>query len=229
MKIGGWQKFSLIDYPDKISCIVFTQGCNFRCSYCHNPELVDPKKFGQTLDENIFFDFLKGRIGKLDAVVITGGEPTLHSDLPKFIKKIKEMGFLVKLDTNGTNPEMLKKLLDEKLLDYAAMDIKAPLEKYKKITGVTIDVKKIKKSIDLVMNSSVDYEFRTTLVKNLLSTEDIVQIGKEIKGAKKYYLQKFIPSKVLKEERLNEESYTDEELEELKKQLNKLVATCLSR
>jgi pyruvate formate lyase activating enzyme len=229
MLIGGLQKFSMIDYPDKIACIVFTQGCNFRCSYCHNPELVEPKLFVEPMAEDLFFDFLKERIGKLDAVVITGGEPTLQYDLIEFIKKVRDLGFLIKLDTNGTNPDMLKEILDQKLVNYVAMDIKAPLKDYEKITGVPADVKKIKKSIELVMNSGVDYEFRTTLVKNLLSLDDLKKIGEEIKGAKRYFLQKFIPTKTVKADMMQEQSFSDEEIEEAKKQLNKLVAQCLSR
>lgn len=229
MKIGGVQKFSMIDYPDKIACIVFTQGCNFRCPYCHNPELVKPEMFGESLNEEEFFDFLKERVGKLDAVSITGGEPTLQYDLIEFIKKIRDLGFLIKLDTNGTNPEMLKEIIDQKLVNYIAMDIKAPLQNYEKITGVPADVKKIKKSIELIKNSGIDYEFRTTLVKNLLSLEDLKQIGEEIKGAKKYYLQKFIPTKTVRAEMMEEKSFSDEEIEEAKKHLSKLVAQCLSR
>ncbi|MDO9509781.1 MAG: anaerobic ribonucleoside-triphosphate reductase activating protein [Candidatus Magasanikbacteria bacterium] len=229
MKIGGLQKFSMIDYPDKVACIVFTQGCNFRCSYCHNPELVEPKLFVEPITEEYFFDFLKERLGKLDAVVITGGEPTLQYDLIEFIKKIRDLGFLIKLDSNGTNPEMLKEIIDQKLVSYIAMDIKAPLNKYEKITGIAIDKEKIKKSIYWIMNSGIDYEFRTTLVKNLLSLEDLMEIGEEIKGAKKYYLQKFIPTKTIKEEMMKEESFSDGDIEKAKIQLKDLVAQCLSR
>jgi len=229
MKIGGLQKFSLIDYPDKVACVVFTQGCNFRCPYCHNPELVKPEMFLESLNEEEFFDFLKERKGKLDAVVITGGEPTLQYDLIEFIKKIRDLGFLIKLDTNGSNPGMLKEIIDQKLVNYVAMDIKAPLDKYESIAGTKTDIKKIKQSIELIKNSGIDYEFRTTVVKNMLSPEDLEQIGKEIKGAEKYFLQKFIPSKAVDEKMLNETTYTDEEFKELEKQLNKLVAKCLSR
>lgn len=229
MKIGGLQKFSLIDYPDKVACVVFTQGCNFRCPYCHNPELVKPEMFLESLNEEEFFDFLKERKGKLDAVVITGGEPTLQYDLIEFIKKIRDLGFLIKLDTNGSNPGMLKEIIDQKLVNYVAMDIKAPLDKYESIAGTKTDIKKIKQSIELIKNSGIDYEFRTTVVKNMLSPKDLKQIGEEIKGAKKYFLQKFISSKAVDEKMLNETTYTDEEFKELEKQLNKLVAKCLSR
>lgn len=229
MKIGGLQKFSMIDYPDKVACIVFTQGCNFRCPYCHNPELVKPEMFGESLNEEDFFDFLKERVGKLDAVSITGGEPTLQYDLIEFIKKIRDLGFLIKLDTNGTNPDMLKEIIDQKLVSYLAMDIKAPFSKYEEITKMPVNIEKIKQSVEMIKNSGIDYEFRTTLVKNLLSPEDIVQIGRDIAGAKQYFLQKFVSTKTVDEKVLNEETYSEEELENLKEQLKPFVAKCLSR
>lgn len=229
MKIGGLQKFSMIDYPDKVACIVFTQGCNFRCPYCHNPELVKPEMFGESLNEEDFFDFLKERVGKLDAVSITGGEPTLQYDLIEFIKKIRDLGFLIKLDTNGTNPDMLKEIIDQKLVNYIAMDIKAPFSKYEEITKMPVNIEKIKQSVEMIKNSGIDYEFRTTLVKNLLSPEDIVQIGRDIAGAKQYFLQKFVSTKTVDEKVLNEETYSEEELENLKEQLKPFVAKCLSR
>ena len=217
MIIGGLQKSSLIDYPEKISAIIFTRGCNFRCKYCHNPELLTSGKSLYEKDDII--KFLKTRQGKLDGVVITGGEATLQTDLYDFIKQIKELGFCVKLDSNGTNPELLKKLIDDKLVDYIAMDIKAPLEKYSHIIGLDVDIEKIKRSIDILMTSNVDYEFRTTVLKSLLSIEDLKNIGKLIKGAKKYYLQKFVPTKIYDEKLLDEKNYTDEEFEEIAKSL----------
>lgn len=213
-KLAGLQKTTFIDYPEKIACIVFTQGCNFRCGYCHNPELFENKE--PVLSVPAFFEFLNKRKGKLDGVVITGGEPTLHGkDLIEFIKEVKSLGFLVKLDTNGTHPDVLQELLNENLLDYIAMDIKAPLAKYKTITRTDIDTKIIKKSIDIIMNSGVDYEFRTTIVKSQLSVEDLRQIGELIQGAKRYYMQKFLATKILDETLMSEESYTDEEFKNL--------------
>lgn len=208
MIIGGVQKTSLLDYPDKISAIVFTQGCNFRCGYCHNPELINSKEQAGTVPA--LFEFLKTRVGKLDAVVITGGEPCLHKDLPEFIKEIKDMGFLVKLDTNGSYPNMLKEVLP--LVDYIAMDIKAPLEKYDDIVVNKTDAEKIKESINIIMNSGKAYEFRTTVVRSLLSEDDILKIGDLINGAKCYYLQKFVPTKILDNKLINETTYSDEEL-----------------
>lgn len=205
MQIGGFQKTSLLDYPDKISAIIFTLGCNFRCGYCHNPELIAIS--GSLTDEDEVFDFLKKRQGKLDGIVITGGEPCLQADLPEFIKKIKSMGFLVKLDTNGSYPDILQKVLHD--VDYVAMDIKAPIEKYYEITKVKADTDKILQSINIIMNSNIDYEFRTTVVKSQLALNDFIQIGKLINGAERYYLQRFIPSKILDKNLLNETTYTD--------------------
>jgi pyruvate formate lyase activating enzyme len=215
MIIGGIQKTSLIDYPEKISAIIFTQGCNFRCPYCHNPELIREKGKEKREKRKEIIEFLKSRIGKLDGVVITGGEPTLHKDLPKFIKEIKKLGFAVKLDTNGTNPDMLKKLIGEKLIDYVAMDIKAPIEKYSEIIGVNVNKENILKSIKFLKKSNIDYEFRTTVVKSQLSRADFEKIGALIKCAPKYYLQKFVPTKTLNEDFLNEQTYSDEEFAEI--------------
>ena len=216
--IGGLQKSSLIDYPEKISAIIFTQGCNFRCPYCHNPELINFST-NSSIDESVLFNFLKTRINKLDAVVITGGEPTLHKGLPEFIKQIKDLGFLVKLDTNGTNPEMLKELLDKKLIDYVAMDIKAPIEKYSKIVCAKVDAEAVLKSIEILKSSEVDFEFRTTVVKSQLLPEDFGKIGELIKGVDKYYLQKFVPTKTLNEFFINQATYSDAEFEKIAKDL----------
>lgn len=157
------QKTLLIDHPDKIACVVFAQWCNFRCGYCHNPFLITKKEPIYTV--TALFDFLKTRTCKLEGVVITGGEPTLQSGLVRFIQEIKSLGFCVKLDTNGTNPLLLKRLFDDELLDYVTMDIKAPFEKYEKIINARYDISKIRQSIDLIMKSGVEHEFRTTVLK----------------------------------------------------------------
>ena len=225
MLIGGLQKFSMIDYPGKTCAIVFTVGCNFKCPYCHNPELQDGKGCN-IIDQNDILEFLKKRVGKLDAVTITGGEPTLHSDLLDFLKAIKELGFFIKLDSNGTNPDFLEKILDSGVVDYIAMDIKAPEEKYAEVVGATVDFRKIRKSIDLIMKKAKDYEFRTTTVVSQLSFEDFEKIGQMISGAKRYYLQKFIPSKTIDQNFLNEKTYTNKEFEELKKTMLKYVKFC---
>lgn len=211
MFIGGLQKTSLLDYPDKISAIVFTAGCNFRCGYCHNPELIN--SIISKYSEEDILDFLSSRIGKIDGVVITGGEPCIQKDLVEFIIKIKNLGFLVKLDTNGCFPDVIEKSMP--YLDYIAMDIKSPLDKYSKIVNVNINETKIKKSINLIMNSNVDYEFRTTVVKSMLSKNDFKKIGDLIYGAKRYYLQKFISSKILDKNLIKESTYTDDEFSEI--------------
>ena len=222
--IGGLKKTSLIDYPDKISAIVFTPGCNFRCGYCHNAGLVNGKSKNEVCSTDSFFDFLRKRIGKIDAVVISGGEATLQPDLEKFIKCIKEMGFLVKLDTNGYKPEIISKLLENSFVDYIAMDIKAPLDKYPIITNVDIDTCKIKESINLIMTSSIDYEFRTTVLRKQLDFDDFDKISQLIKGAKKYYLQKFVvQSEILDDSLTMEETYNDKDFEKIKEILKQNI------
>jgi pyruvate formate lyase activating enzyme len=200
MIIGGLQKFSLLDYPEHISAIVFTQGCNFRCQFCYNPMLVwpdygkaNPDKEGHSWDEDGLLAFLTERFGKLDGVVITGGEPTIHQDLDKFARKIKKIGYKVKLDTNGTNPEVLKSLIKEKLIDYIAMDVKASEVNYEKVVGVKVDMEKIKASIKIIMTSGLPYEFRTTIVPSLVDRQEVKAIGEMIKGAEKWFLQQFKP------------------------------------
>lgn len=198
MKIGGYQKLTLIDYPGKIATTVFTVGCSFKCGFCHNPHLVVPSQFPKepTMEEE-FFDFLKRRKGKLEGVCITGGEPTIQKDLIVFIKKIREMGFKVKLDSNGYQPEILKKLIDEKLVNFIAMDIKNSPRKYTKTTGVKIDFKKIKASIQLIMQSKIPYEFRTTVVPGLHTEKDFIEIATIIKGARAYYLQQYRDANII--------------------------------
>ena len=189
--ISGIKKTSLLDYPDKISAIVFTQGCNFRCGYCHNPGLLQVNSKKDIYSVDVFFEFLKNRVGKLDGVVITGGEATLQKDLIPFMQEVKKLGFLIKLDTNGYRPDVVQDVINQGLVDYFAMDIKAPLDKYSFVTNVDIDTDKIFKSIDLIMKSNIPYEFRTTVMKSQLTYEDFEKIGELIKGADRYYLQKF--------------------------------------
>jgi len=211
---------SLIDYPGKICAIVFTTGCNFRCNFCYNKEIVLPNLIKEhiNLSEEDILEFLRSRVGKLEAVCITGGEPTLHTDLKDFIKKIKDLGFLVKLDSNGTNPDMLKELIDLKLVDYIAMDIKAPLnQKYMDITGVKVDIEKIKRSIELVKTLE-NYEFRTT-VAPMIREEDILDIVSVISRAKKYFLQEFKTGYTLDEKCANIKGLGKEELEKIKEKI----------
>ena len=198
MKVGGFQKLSLIDYPGKVSCIVFTIGCNLRCPYCYVPQLVLPEKMKKLKEIPIaeIFSFLQKNKGLNEAVVITGGEPTLQPDLPEFIRRVKAMGYSVALETNGTNFEMLKNLIEEKLVDYVELDIKNKLdfEKYNLTVGGVLTkemFENVKKSIKLLLEGKIAYEFRTTVVKEFHTIEDIVEIAKTIKGAKVYYLQNF--------------------------------------
>ena len=192
MKLGGMVKFTLIDFPGTPSAIVFTQGCNFRCRYCHNPELVYPHLFTEPYTEEEFFAFLKRRQGTLEGVVISGGEPTLHDDLPRFLADIKALGYKTKLDTNGSRPEMLEKLLTQKLVDFVAMDLKAPFEKYSLITGVDTNAAVIKQSMNLLQKSGVAYEFRTTYDKEVLNDADIAVLTNMVEG-KNYKVQECLP------------------------------------
>lgn len=224
MKIGGFEKSTLIDYPDKIACMIYTIGCNFHCPYCHNPELVNETAEEISLDS--IMRFLRKRTKLLDGVVITGGEPTMHEDLPKVMYRIKKMGYLIKLDTNGTRPATIRNLIDRKLVDYIAMDIKSPLEKYSNTVARPVFSDTIKQSIKILMSSPIEYEFRTTVVKSLLSPEDMENIGKEIKGAKRYYLQKYNDRKILNPQFKNKVTYTDEEFKKFKKKLLKYVKIC---
>lgn len=229
MKIGGLQKVSLIDYPGLISAIIFLQGCNFKCSYCHNPELVDPGLFQPCVKEKDVLDFLNTRRGKLDAVAITGGEPTIQNNLMPFIKQIKKMGFAVKMDTNGSQPQVIKALLAEKLLDFIAMDIKAPLEKYKSIAKVPVKFDVIKESIKLILKAKIPYEFRTTVVQSQLDEKDILNIAKLISGASHYVIQNFVPTKTLDKKFLKEKSHPDEILQKIKKRLEHQIPSVTIR
>ena len=189
MNIAGVQKVTLLDYPGKVACEIFTQGCNFECPFCQNSSLIPITNTGEFSEEEIF-EYLNLRKNILDGVVITGGEPTVQKDLKGFIKKIKDLGLLVKLDTNGGNPKVLQELIDEKLVDYVAMDIKNIFNKYNITSGKKINLDNIKKSIEILKASKIDYEFRTTIIKEMHSLDDIVSICKLV-GDAKYYLQNF--------------------------------------
>ena len=192
MILGGLQKLTLIDFPGHIAATVFTVGCNFRCPFCHNPELISNFEFRISNDlENEFFDLLENRKGKLEGICITGGEPTIQPDIIDFIRKIKNLGFKVKLDTNGTRPDVLRALFSEKILDFVAMDIKSSPENYAQTANSKIDIERIKLSVDLIRNSGIDYEFRTTAVPGLHEESDFAGIGKWLEGSKKYVLQAF--------------------------------------
>lgn len=190
-KFVGIEKLSLVDYEGKLACTLFTKGCNFKCVFCHNSSLVFDYDLNE-IDDEVVFDYLKKRKNQLDAVVITGGEPTLMPTLKDKIIKIKHLGYLVKLDTNGTNPDVIKELHEQNLIDYIAMDIKSSLIKYPLITDTKVDCENIKKSINYIINNFKDYEFRITLIDEFHDFEDIKQIAKLINGADKLYLQCFI-------------------------------------
>jgi pyruvate formate lyase activating enzyme len=194
MQINGFQKLTLLDFPGKVACIVFTPGCNFRCPFCHNASLVT-RIDGERIEEEEILSYLKKRQGLLDGVVVTGGEPTLQGDLADFLGKVKALGYAVKLDTNGTSPEKLKTLVEKGLVDYVAMDIKNTAAKYPVTAGCGSAVLgKVEESIDFLLADTVDYEFRTTVTAELHIPQDIGDIAKRIKGAKRYFLQNFIDS-----------------------------------
>ena len=221
MKIHGLNKLTLLDYPGHMACLIFTGACNYRCPFCHNASLVLNPNSQPALSEEEIFAFLQSRKGILEGVCISGGEPTLQADLPEFIRKIRAMGFHVKLDTNGSRPGILKGLLDEGLLDYVSMDIKNTPEKYLTTIGIPAETTSgctpagnchsnksisgfdnlitdsVRQSAELLMQSGVPYEFRTTVVKELHSKEDLLTIGKWLNGAKAYYLQSFRDSETL--------------------------------
>lgn len=191
MKINGLQKMTLLDYPDHIACTVFIAGCNYKCPYCHNSELIN-KDAEVVMDDSEFFKFLEKRKGLLDGVAVTGGEPLLNNEIEEFLVNIKKMGYPVKLDTNGSFPNKLKNIIEKDLVSYVAMDIKNSKERYAQTVGLNaIDISKIKESINLLMNSSVDYEFRTTVVDELFDDSSFIGISEMIKGAKRYFLQAF--------------------------------------
>lgn len=191
MYISGLQKLTLLDFPGRLAATVFLGGCNFRCPFCHNATLVLSPGECERISEEKFFEFLSSRAGKLSGVCITGGEPTMYPGLKNFIRKIKSMSFAVKLDTNGTNPELVEELISEGLLDYVAMDIKNSPDKYAQTVGREVDMDKINQTVDLLLSEKVDYEFRTTVVRELHEISDFEAISTWIKGAKRYFLQTF--------------------------------------
>jgi len=220
IKIKGVQRTSLIDYPKKVCSVIFVGGCNFRCPFCHNPELVlDEVK--KDIPEDEIIKFLQKKKKWLDGICITGGEPTLHKGLPEFLRAVKAKGFLVKLDTNGANPSMLELLLKEKLIDYIAMDIKASIENYENAAGIKVDKKAVKKSAKIIVDSGIGYEFRTTVVPGLFDEKEAEKIGKWLKGAKKFCIQQFRNTDRTLDPKLQDTSpFRPKELKEFKKTLS---------
>jgi len=227
MEIRGFIPTSLVDWDGKVVSTIFTPRCNFECVFCHNHELVNsPEKFKEVPEEKII-EHLKENADFLDGVCITGGEPTLQKNLFEFCAKIKELGLLVKLDTNGTNPTLLKKLIQKKLIDYVAMDIKAPVsaKKYREISGTkgSYLLENVEESIQTLLKSDIDYEFRTTVIPSIHTKEDLKEIARGLNGCKRYVLQKFQPDNVKDEKLKKDKAQTDEEMEGLVKIIKKYV------
>ena len=193
MKVTGIQKLTLLDYPGVVACTVFTAGCNFRCPFCHNAMLVLPEQIDdECLTDDEVFGFLKKRRGVLDGVAVTGGEPLLHADMPEFLARVKELGYKIKLDTNGSNPDLLSEIVKNKLVDRVAMDIKNAPEEYARTIGLkSFDIAPVERSKEMLLRGDIDYEFRTTVVKGIHTKESLIGAAKWIEGAKEYYLQQF--------------------------------------
>ena len=228
MVIGGVQKFSTVDDPGYVVAGLFTVGCNMRCGYCHNPELVLPEQYAGGIPEDEIFEFLESRRGKLDGVFISGGEPTMHDDLPDLIRRCKNMGFRVKLDTNGTHPDMLRDILAEGLVDFIAMDVKGPLSKYSQIAARPVNLDAIKESIRLI--KTIDHEFRTTIVKGQLEVDDFEAVGELVDGAQRFALQSFLTGPTLVSPQFRDRvSFSPDEMEQAKQIMLRHVAECVVR
>jgi len=230
MIIGGLQKTSLIDFPGKVSCVCFVSGCNFRCPYCHNPDLVQHPG-NAFLDENSFLDFVRERQGFLDGVVISGGEPTLQNDLPAFVSRIKKAGYAVKVDTNGSHPHMIRDLIEKRLVDYIAMDIKTDPSLYPLFMKRGIDPDCIRTSIKLIMASGIPYEFRTTCVRPIVDAGAVETIARLIQGSFLYVLQNFSQARVLQPDFFENRKagYDQEEMMQLKSIAETWVKKCIVR
>lgn len=231
MQIAAVVKCSLIDYPGKIAAVVFTPGCNLNCFYCHNRALIDADSVTCGTTQKEVLAWLEPRVGLLDAVVISGGEPTIQTDIEAFIAEVRALDYLVKLDTNGTLPNVLASLINAGLLDYVAMDLKAPPEKYDAICGASVDQGAIGESIALLMDGRVEYEFRTTIIPQL-TREDILAIGNRIRGARAYVLQRYCQLREEGPEKQSPWPFAREApswLEDVRYCLNRTVKTCLIR
>lgn len=220
IRISGLQKTSLIDYPDKISTVLFTQGCNMDCPFCHNPSLIPNENDNEYMNLEYFWQYLEKRKDLIDGITITGGEPLIQESIYEFIKEIKKYNLLIKLDTNGTNFTLLKKLIDEKLVDYIAMDIKGPIKEYDTFCGIKINkalIDNIVKSKEYIINSKIEYEFRTTVVPGLHNKDTMLEISNELKGIKNYYIQNFRSEKVNDKNYKDNRSFSETELNEFLK------------
>lgn len=227
MLLKGLQKTTLLDFPGKVACTVFTGGCNFRCPFCHNARLVTEQDYTEQISEEEFFSFLKKRMGVLDGVCVTGGEPLLQKDILPFLARIREMGFLIKLDTNGSRPDALRQIIEAQLVDYIAMDLKNCKKKYAITCGLESYPVEVDESISLIMNSGIEYEFRTTVVRELHTAEDMVSMAYDITGAPRYFLQGFIDSGNLIGEGFS--AYSPDEMKELLAQVTPIIPTAALR
>jgi len=228
MRIGGLQKSSMIDYPGGIACVAFLSGCNFHCPYCHNPSMARGQYVDEISDRD-FSSFLEMRQGFLDAVVISGGEPTLHDDLPALCRRIRQLGFAVKLDTNGSRPAMLRRLLKGGLLDYVAMDIKTLPERYEALCDEKNVQAKVEESIALILSSDIAHEFRTTCVKPFVDRDTVARMARMISGAQRYFLQRFSSAGEILDPRFcthNACCFSDEELLDMKETAARHVDHC---
>lgn len=230
IEIGGLQKTTLIDYPGNVACTVFLIGCNFRCPWCYSPEIVLPDLITRQpkISQQELFDFLSSRKGLLDGVVVCGGEPTIHPELFDFLAKIKSLGFKIKLDTNGSNPEAIKEVLRENLVQYIAMDVKSVLDnkRYQEATGSNVNIDSIVESINLIKESHIDYEFRTTVVPTFHSIDDVVEIAQSIAPAKKYFIQSFRAEKNIDSRLTSVKPYPEEVMQEIKEKIHHLFKVC---
>lgn len=231
MFLGGLQRHSLIDFPGRVSCTCFLSGCNFRCPYCHNPDLVNPGAYPTRIIDNDFFAFLETRKGFLDGVVLSGGEPTLEAHLPEFCERIKSMGFSVKLDTNGSRPRIIRGLLERSVLDYIAMDLKTGPDKYAILANGRSTMDAIQESVRVIMESGLEHEFRTTCVRSFVDEAVIRRMAVLIKGARRYVLQPFRRARILDPDyfRGQEPGYSDEQMRALKAVAEPFVQECFIR
>ena len=222
MRIGGLQKLSLIDYPGQLSAGVFTQGCNFRCPFCHNRHLVLPEFYREQINVTDVLRFLAERREKLQAVVVSGGEPTLQKDLLPFLDEVKRLGYLVKLDTNGSLPVVLERIIQKRLVDFVAMDIKGPPERYHILAGVPVSFNDIQESIRLIIDSGIEHLFRTTVVKPYLTVDDLRQTANTVREGQRYILQEFVPVETVLDPTLMDRGhYTSEDFRQLQKELQR--------
>lgn len=222
---------TLLDYPGQVAATIFTLGCNFRCHFCHNPGLVLPEKFEPNLrtDKDVL-DFLRARKKLLDAVCITGGEPTLQKDLAEFCAAVKDLGYKIKLDTNGFRPSIIQKLINRRLIDYVAMDIKAPWAKYERVVGVKVDLDKLRQSVKIIMDSKLPHEFRSTVLPGLHTPEDVVKMARQVKGADAFYIQRFKPAPELVDQNfIQEKRFLLKDLEIIREEVKDWFGICKLR